>query len=480
MIAYLDGPASRALALGLAALLAGCSMAPAYRRPDVQIPSTLVGDASPVASASPAPVELTADERAFLHAFAPDRDLQPLVAKALARNADYRLAALQVEQARAQYRIERSARLPTVAIGAAQSRQRFDDKELDQRYQQDLVTTSAGIEGFELDFFGRIKSLSEAARERYLASTYGRQAARGALIGEVLRAYVLERAADEAQASARAIEDDNEALLAIAVRQHEVGLLARDELDRRRARTDQARTSAQQAGDDRRAALRALQVLAGYDVVPDAGGLAALAAPGASLPALRDLDSKVLLQRPDIQQAEAELRAANADIGAARAAFFPSIRLSTSLGTASGDLSGLFDGGSRMWSFMPQLTLPIFDFGRNRANLDLAWTRRQAGVAEYEKTIQAAFREVADALDAQATLGQANARQGEEAARAQQRAERLSERADHGLADRTDLLEIRMQAAQAALDSTQARRDAALNRVALFRAFYGVALSTPL
>jgi len=202
--------------------------------------------------------------------------------------------------------------------------------------------------------------------------------------------------------------------------------------------------------------------------------------PQAHVAALRDIDSQLLLQRPDIRQAEAVLRAANADIGAARAAFFPSIRLSTSVGTASDGLAGLFDAGSGTWAFMPQLSLPIFDFGRNRANLDLAWTRRQAGVVEYENAIRRAFREVADTLDARATLAQAERLQSEEAARAQRRLQRVAARVDAGLVDRSDLLVERIRAEQSALARLRAERDLALVRVATFRAFYGVELQSSL
>lgn len=465
----------------LAALsIGGCSMAPVYERPNAVVPAKLGAAGSTAAPGSATPAELNEQERGFLRALAPDRELAPLVERALAHNADYRLAALKVEQARAQYRIERSARLPTVGVQAEQARQGFDNAELQQRYQQDLTRAGIGIDSYELDFFGKLKSLSDAARNRYLASDAGREAARGALIAEVLRAYALVCATEQARERLQTVDADSAALLAIAERQVDLGLLSRDELNRRRGQADRAHVAARQAADDASAARRALQLLVGYDVEVAPGPLAPLADAGDTLAALRELDSQVLLQRPDIRQAEAELRAANADIGAARAAFFPSIRLSTSLGSASTSLDDLFTSGSRSWSFMPQLTLPIFDFGRNRANLDLAWTRKQAGVIEYERSIESAFREVVDALDARSTLATSEARLREQDQLAVQRIERAERRVSLGLGDRQDLLADRIDATQTALSHLQAQRDLALNRIALFRAFYGVALPAPL
>ena len=474
--------ASLVLSISLIGLaLVGCSLAPVYERPAVTLPTTLGGEELPTSSSAQAqaPVELTAPERAFLASFAPDRDLASLVVQALTHNADHRLALAQVEQARAQYRISRADQLPAISAGAALTRQAFDNRELNARYEQRLASVTTGISDFELDFFGRMKSLSDAARARYLASTYGEQTARGALIAEVLRAYTLERTAAAALARAQSISTETSALLHVAALQRQTGLASQDDLDRQQAQADQADVAARQAADDHRATLRALRLLTGRDVVPE-GDVRTLAMPQAHVAALRDIDSQLLLQRPDIRQAEAVLRAANADIGAARAAFFPSIRLSTSVGTASDGLAGLFDAGSGTWAFMPQLSLPIFDFGRNRANLDLAWTRRQAGVVEYENAIRRAFREVADTLDARATLAQAERLQSEEAARAQRRLQRVAARVDAGLVDRSDLLVERIRAEQSALARLRAERDLALVRVATFRAFYGVELQSSL
>lgn len=457
-------------------LVGGCSMSPTYERPSVTLPSTLGQMQAGLAARAGASITLSKQERAFLHEFSPDHDLTPLVTRALGHNADYRLAVLRVEQARAQYRIERSTPLPTVGIEAQKMKRVFGNPMLDERYQQNIVSAGVGIDNFELDFFGRLKSLSEAAQERYLASNAGSEAARGAVIAEVLRAYTLDCVAIRVRDQLQAVDSDSAELLTIAKQQTEVGLLSADELERRGIQADHAHVAALQAVDDARAAQRALQLLAGYDTRVAACELASLADAPVASSALGDLESKILLRRPDIRQAEAELRAANADIGAARAAFFPSIRLSTSLGSASGSLDGLFGGGSRTWSFMPQLVLPIFDAGRNRANLDLAWTRKQAGVAEYEKVIESAFREVADALDARETLITAEARLRQQDRVAELRIKREASRVARGLGDRQDLIADRADATQITIDYLQAQRNLALNRVALFHAFYGIKL----
>ncbi|WP_184622142.1 efflux transporter outer membrane subunit [Xanthomonas sp. 3058] len=470
---------SRALRfVALAVLLGGCSLTPTYQRPVVTVPGTF-GSQQAVAAAAPntpAAIELNLQERVFLQTFAPDRDLQPLVQRTLAHNSDFRRAALQVEQARAHYRIERAARVPTIGVSAQQQRQRFDDPALDARYQQDLVVANAGIGNVELDFFGKLQAMSEAARQRYLASTHGRDAARGALIAEVLRAYVAERASAQALQQLQALDADSTALLAMAQQQYQVGLMARDQRDSQQHQADQAHVAALQGGDDHAAALRALQLLAGYDSAPVPGDLQSLIAADTPSTAWRALDSSLLLQRPDIQQAELELRAANADIGAARAAFFPSITLSSSVGTASDGLHGLFSAGHGMWSFSPQLNLPLFDGGRNRANLALAQVRQRADVAAYEQAIQSAFREVADALDAHATLADSEPRAHAQAEREQLRVTRMARRVDAGLEDRTTLLTERLRTTQAQLDYLTTARQRVLSRIALFQAFYGVCL----
>lgn len=454
-------------------------MAPAYERPIVALPATLGQSLAAAPALTPAEQlpALNGQERSFIAGLSPGQDLAPLLRRALAHNADYRLAGLQVEQARAQYRIGRAARLPSIGVQAQANRQHFDNAAMQERYGQNIYSAGVGVNGYELDFFGRLKSLSGAASERLLASDAGREAARGALVAEVLRTWALYGFAVQAHVQWQAIDADSAALLAFATRQAQTGLISPDQLQQQRLRAEQANLAARQAGDQVQAVRRALRLLAG-EAAPEAAAMPLAA--GQPLPGLVELPSQILLQRPDIRQAEAELRAANADIGAARAAFFPMIRLSTSIGSASSALDGLFKAGGGMWSFAPELLLPVFDAGRNQANLDLARTRKQAGVIAYEKTIEAAFREVGDALDTHATALLGEQRLREQHRLAGVRIERAARRTAQGLGARQDLLAERVDAGQLALDYQQARRDLVISRITLFQAFYGVDLPTAL
>lgn len=474
----LRGSASLAALLCLG--LAGCSLTPNYIRPSVQVPATF---SAPAATGSPAPgeqrIELTEQERNFAHSLAPGADFEAVLQAGLAHNADYRIAALTVERARAELRVQRASRVPQVDLTGQAQRQHFDDNALDARYQQDLKTVGVGISNFELDLFGRMKAMSAAARERFLASEHGQEALRGAIIAEIARAYVDEQASAAEQTQAKELHEVAQALLKImAARQH-VGVAAVDEVNAARAAADEAQVAWQQATDRQRAALRALQILVGYDVVPQRIAMSELAV-AAEVPAsLHNLDSAILLTRPDVRQAESELRAANADIGAARAAFFPSISLSTSIGTASESLGGLFESGSRSWSFMPQLSLPIFDLGRRRANLDLAHLRKRTEIIEYERAIQSAFRDVADALDAMQTTTSAQARSAQKAHDSQQRAARAQLRAEQGLQEPSVSLDARAEAVRATQSDLTAIGDRARAHIALFAALYGVELAPP-
>ncbi|WP_267119988.1 TolC family protein, partial [Xanthomonas sacchari] len=220
---------TRAL-LGLLALaLGGCSLAPVYQRPQPALPPTFGATTATVAAApGRSDSALTDQEQQFVRTFSPQHDLTPLITQALAHDPDFRNAVLTVQQARAQYRIERAQQLPQLGLDAQGARRSYDDAATQARYGQKLSTVAVGVDGFELDLFGKLASLSAAAQQRYLASEDGRQAARGALIAEVLRAYTLERAALQSQQQAQTIAERSAALLAIATRQQAVGLISRD------------------------------------------------------------------------------------------------------------------------------------------------------------------------------------------------------------------------------------------------------------
>ncbi|OYQ37437.1 hypothetical protein CHU95_01595 [Niveispirillum lacus] len=372
-------------------LLAGCSMAPDY-----QAPSTGIAERYPQVDRPVMPVADLGWREFFL-----DEGLRGLIDQALAQNHDLIVATTNVERARALYRVERSAQLPTVSAGATASRSRANEPApaIANQYQ-----VNAGVTAFELDFFGRVRNLSDAALETYFATAAARETVRLALVAEVANAYLAllsdreqlaltERTFHAQKESYDLIKQayDRGTSSLLDLRQAETALET--------ARADQAALRRQVAQDE-----NALALLVGSPVrvSPDKqlGEDGSLLLPG--LP--EGLPSDLLARRPDIAQAEHNLRAANANIGAARAAFFPRISLTSALGTASRSLSGLFDGGSKVWNVGADASLPIFDFGANQANLDVAKADRDIAVANYQGAVRTGFREVADALVARSTL----------------------------------------------------------------------------
>lgn len=386
------------VALAAVALLAGCSMIPTYERP-----------AAPVAAQWPetttAATEVTGTPAAALawQEFVADASLRELIRVALANNRDLRVAILNIEQVRAAYQIRRADQFPSLNLAATGLRQpgSGDDGGISSVYSAGLAMAS-----WEIDFFGRVASLKEAALAQYLASEEARKATQASLIAAVAHTWLSLQTNDELLALTQrtlATRDDS-----LRLTQLRLDHGAASALDVRQAQSlaAQARATLAQQRRLRALDLNALTLLVGQPL-PDA--LIATTA-GPSAPAFRevvaDLPSDLLTHRPDIRQAEQQLIAANASIGAARAAFFPRISLTASAGTASSELSGLFKSGAWGWTLAPQALLPIFDAGRNQANLSSANVGRETAVAQYEKAIQSAFREVADALAGRATLNE--------------------------------------------------------------------------
>ncbi|MFS8934640.1 efflux transporter outer membrane subunit [Cupriavidus taiwanensis] len=407
--------------------LAACTLEPQYQRPEAPIPSAWPdGAAYRTAQAKPAngaaqpgqpaqPPGPSAADLGWRDVFV-DPQLRQLIELALANNRDLRMATLAIDEARALYQIQRAAQFPTVEGNAGMVSQRLPQRLRAAGQSPQITTYNAGIglTAFELDFFGRVRSLKHAALEEYMATEEARRSAQISLVAEVASAYLTLRA-DRAllQLSQNTLKTQQDAAEMVR-RGHQVGAMA--QLDQHRAQT-QVQTAqvgveqyTRQVAQDE----NALALLIGGPLpksVTDAG--AAPANPNAPAPDPLDarmlmrefpegLPSSVLVRRPDILDAEHRLKAANANIGAARAAFFPRISLTGALGVASSSLAGLFSGGMA-WVFAPQLTVPIFDAGRNRAGLDAANVRKDINVANYEKTIQTAFREVADSMAARAT-----------------------------------------------------------------------------
>ncbi len=382
------------VALAAALLLAGCSLIPTYERPAAPVPEAY--RSAPQGDAAQAAVTLPWQD------YFTDPRLQQLISSALRNNRDLQVAVLNIERARAQYKITRADQFPTIGAGANATRAPNANGDYANSFNVGLATTA-----WELDFFGRIGSLKEQALAQYLATEEGMRATQVSLVTAVANAWYSLLADEELLGISRRTLETREASVKLTQLRFDSG--ATSELDYRQAvsLTEAARATLAQQQRQRALDANALALLLGQSVPDDisasiAGTRLNQAPALAPLPA--GLPSNLLIQRPDIRQAEQSLIAANANIGAARAAFFPRIALTAQVGTASSELSGLFKDGSWGFSLAPSALLPIFDAGRNSANLDAAKVSRQIAVAQYEKAIQTAFREVSDALDSQATL----------------------------------------------------------------------------
>jgi len=392
------------LVVGIGLVLGGCTLMPEYTRPEAPIPADWPsGEAyQETKTTDGAP---TAPELGWREFFT-DEQLQKIIETALNNNRDLRLAALNVERARALYGVQRAELFPAVnAVGAGGKQRRSadligpGDPRTIKQYSVDL-----GIAAWEIDFFGRIRSLKEQALEEYLATEQARRSAQMSLVAGVASAY-LTLAADRGTLKlARSTLDTQQGVYDLIRRQYEVGLTNELDLRRAQAQVDAARGDVsrfmQLVAQDQ----NALDLLAGSPVPEDL-----LPVDLSSITTHREispgLSSEMLLWRPDIMAAEHQLKAAYAFIGVARAAFFPRISLTTSVGTASDELSGLFGSGSGTWSFAPRITMPIFD-ARTWAAHRASKAQREIALTHYEKTIQTAFRDVADALAVRDTVNQ--------------------------------------------------------------------------
>ncbi|WEF33446.1 AdeC/AdeK/OprM family multidrug efflux complex outer membrane factor [Pseudoduganella chitinolytica] len=388
----------------VAALLAGCSLAPVYERP--QAPVTPVWPQGDAYQPAARPTEARDAAAIGWREFIGDEKLRQLVQLALDNNRDLRVSVLNIERARAQYGVTRAAQLPQVNAAVGQTAQRVPDNlsPNGDGYITRQYSANLGISAFELDLFGRVKNLSEAGLQQYLGTQEARRAQQISLVAEVANAWLTLAADQERLRLAQDTLKNQQISYELSRRRFAAGATsALDMYEAQQsvesARNDMAVYTAQVAADR-----NALALLAGASVPAELlpqGGLTA-ATQLADLPA--GVPSDVLQRRPDVLSAERTLQAANANIGAARAAFFPRISLTASAGSASSALSGLFKAGSGAWSFIPQVTLPIFTAGANQANLDIAKADRDIALAQYDKAIQSAFREVADALAQRGTL----------------------------------------------------------------------------
>lgn len=474
------------MTLASVAFLAACSLMPAYERPAAPIPAQWPSAIAPVDSAA------AATELAWQDYFADD-SLRQLIDIALANNRDLRVAVLNIEQARAQLGIRRADQFPTLSAAITGSRTPTGTGSFINVYNAGLAVTA-----YELDFFGRVASLKEQALAQYLATSEASETVRISLIASVAQSWLSLLADEELlQVSLQTLSSREDSLKLVELKLHHG---AASELDQRLAQTllESARVTLAQQTRQRALDENALSLLLGQALplavlqsphpnpLPAGEGVTPSVPLGfqmqlqqlhfAELPA--GLPSELLVRRPDIRQAEQLLIASNANIGAARAAFFPRISLTAGTGSASNELAGLFKGGSWGWTLAPQLILPLLDAGRNQAGLESAQAMRDIAVAQYEKAIQTAFREVADALASRTTLAeQLQAQQSLLAAEADR--SRLTKlRLDNGAASQLDWLDAQRSlfAAQQAL--VQTRLAYLQNQIALYKTLGGGAASS--
>lgn len=462
----------------IALLLGGCSMAPAYQRPAAPVPAAL-----PQGPAYPAlqPTDGAVDAIGW-HDFFTDPRLQRVIASALSQNRDLRVSVANVAAARAEYRVANAARLPTLTATPAVSR--YHGSVSSSGYvggsgdnaatTTDAFGVSGGSVAFEIDLWGRVRSLSRAALETWLASEEGTRATRIALIAEVASSWLTVAARADALTVARDTLHSREQTLALARQREAQGIgtvleVAQAETLEASSRSDIAayQTALAQATN-------ALQLLVGGTIAVDdlPVSLGDADAVRASLPV--GLDSAVLLRRPDVLAAEHQLQAANANIGAARAALFPTISLTGLVGLASGSLGGLFDrGGTFNWGVAGSATQTLFDGGARAGNLAAARARHDAAIASYEKAVQSAFSDVANALARRGTIDAQLSAQQDNLASAQKAAAITEARYRTGVDSWLAALDAARTAYAARQSLIATRLDRATNMVTLYEVLGG-------
>jgi multidrug efflux system outer membrane protein len=394
------------LAVGIGLAFTSCSLAPQYTRPEVPVPAEWPSSAA-YQPTKAMPGTPTATEISWREFFS-DESLQQIIDMALNNNRDLRLAALNVEKARALYGIQRAELLPSLNAGGSWYKERVpaDLSSTGSKMTSERYDVNLGISSWEIDFFGRIRSLKDRVLEEYLATEEARRSAQILLVSGVANAYLNLAADRENLRLAETTFETQKRAYDLIKRRYELGLTSELDLNRAQTQVDTARGDiarfTQLAAQDE----NALNLLVGTSspmpselLPPNLAGVSPTKEISPSL------SSEVLLSRPDIVAAEHRLKAANANIGAARAAFFPRISLTTAIGTASSELSGLFNSGSGTWSFAPQIAMPIFD-ARLWSAYDATMLEKEIALAQYEKAIQAAFREVADTLVVRGTVDQ--------------------------------------------------------------------------
>lgn len=453
-------------------LITGCSLVPSYTAPPMPVDANYPANTWQNINTSKTnneSVSETSWQQYFL-----DSQLQSLITLALKNNRDVRTALLRVEEAKAYFGIQRADQYPNVGAQVSGQRSRIpaDLSPTGQTLLRSQYQVGLGLSSWELDFWGRVRSLKEAALENYLATDEARRATTISLIAQVADGYLVLRELDERIKLAHQTISSRNTSFHIFTRRVEVGSTSRMDLAQVEALLTQAQLLGSQLEQARAIQAHSLSLLIGVQLPEPLGDMSAN--DDSILQEVQvGLTSDLLRQRPDIIAAEHRLKAAHANIGAAQAAFFPRILLTSSLGTASAELDGLFNSGSKAWSFMPSLSLPIFDGGRNRAGLDLAEVRKDLAVASYEKTIQLAFREVSDALSSRHWLTeQINIQQTTLSAQSE-RARLAKLRYDYGAVPYLEVLDAQRDLLVAEQQLVQTRRLLLSSRLNLYIALGG-------
>ena len=457
-------PAISAAAVSLA--LSACAMIPKYEQPAVAVPEAFQHDTaqSGIVAASLGWQDYFADPR-----------LHRLIEIALERNTDLRGAALNAEAVRAQYMISRAALLPGINASGTGQRGRVaaDLSGTGGSYVSSAYNVGLGVTSYELDLFGKVRSTSQAALQSYFASVASRDATHLSLISSVAKAYFNERYAEERMALAQRVLQTREQTYKLTQLRHRAGVISAVDLRQQEALIESAKADYASAVQAREQARNAMAVLLNQPLPADLPAGLPLSRQFAIKQLPAGLSSEVLLNRPDIRAAEFALKRANANIGAARAAFFPSISLTGMIGTGSTELSGLFKGGNSTWTFAPSINLPIFNWGSNVANLDYAKIMQQAEIVNYEAAVQSAFRDVSDALVAREQLDKTYAANAQQSKAYADVLRLINLRYRHGVASALDLLDA--ERSSYAADTTQLATQLTLleNMADLYKALGG-------
>lgn len=453
-----------AVMVTLAFAINSCSLVPEYFRPAAPVPEVYPGQ--------PANEKVTEAPPLTWQSYFPDADLQKLIQVGLEHNRDLKTAVLRMDEAKATYGVQKADRLPTIQgnLGYDRSRTVFSSS---QAFEAELFRAGVGITDYEIDIFGRVKNLSQAALEQYLAVAENRQAIQATLITEIATQYVNFLTIQAQLKLAQQTLDDRKQTLQRTQRRFDAGL---DQiLDVKAAQIQVEQVQAQYAQWQRQleTTKNALYLLLGKpsqrtDLVVKPLQDLKLGTTSAGLP------STLLTRRADIRAAEHQLKAANANIGAARAAFYPRLQLTTNAGLVNSDFSKLFtQTGSNYWAFSPQLVIPIFNYGRNKANLNLAEARQHIEVANYEKTIQTAFREVMDVLSTRTAITEETAARLRLSDLESGRLQLVKRKLDQGLVTYLELLDAQRSVLDAQAQTLQIRQQALQNQVSLYKALGG-------